>query len=130
MLRSVLIGVLVSGGAIFAATHTVDVGGGLDELFIQSKWYGREGPYPQFGPVWHDTVCRWAQQGAEIRIPLVPGTTNTIEMRAEVRGAEGQRMRWYLDGRLVADLLTTGDLLYSVVVPAETVGQARWGVLP
>ncbi|MBM3498531.1 MAG: hypothetical protein FJX74_07645, partial [Armatimonadetes bacterium] len=129
MLRLVILLVLLLPALASASTCTVDIGGALDELFIGSGWYGREGPYPQFGPIWHDTLCRWAQQGAEVRIPLFPGVANTFRMRAEVRGDATQQVRWFLDGRPFAESALSGDLLYSVEVPAALVGEAKWGVL-
>jgi len=129
VLRLLLVPALLVPSLASASTYTVDIGGTVDELFIGSAWYGREGPYPQFGPVWHNAVCRWAQQGAEVRIPLFPGVANTIRMRADVRGDASQRMRWLLDGRPFAELPPSEALLYSAEAPADLVTDAPWGVL-
>ena len=110
------------------ASHTIDVGGPLDDLLIVSGWYGPEGPYDQFGPIWRST-CRWAAQGAAIRIPLYPDAPNTIAMRAEVRGDDKQIMTWRLDGAEIARLPISGDLSYSATVPSETIGERKWAVL-
>lgn len=89
------------GGLAMAGTHVVDIGGGADAFYIGGQWYGQEGPYPQYGPIWHKR-CRWAAQGAEVWVPVFPGVTNTLEMRAAVADVEGQRVRLYLDGELAA----------------------------
>ena len=112
-----------------AETYTIDIGGPMDELFIRDGWYGPEGPYPQYGPVWHDTVCRWARQGAVVRIPAFPGAANVIEMRGEVRGDAQQRMRWFLGDELVAELPISDDLLYRAEVPAATLSGEPWARL-
>lgn len=109
-----------------ATTYTIDIGGPMDELFIGTGWYQAEGPYPQFGPIWHNTVCRWASQGARVQVPVFPGVDNRFELRAEVRGDADQKLICSLDGVKAAELPVRSDLLYAFDVPAATIGDRRW----
>lgn len=121
----VLAALALTAGRAGAATYVVDVGGAMDEAFVRDGWYGPEGPYPQFGPIWRST-CRWARQGAVIRLPVFPGVVNTLVMRAEVRGGADQRLRVFVNGVKVAEVPPSPDLGYSFRVEPSVLGDKPW----
>ncbi len=112
-----------------AGEYTVNVGGPMDKLFIQQGWYMPEGPYPQYGPIWHNTTGRWAGQGATVRLPVFPGVVNTITLRTEVPGTEKNKLFCIVDDEEVATLPVHRELLYTFEVPAEKIGEKKWVTL-
>lgn len=109
-------------------TYRVDIGEHLDEFYILSGWYGPEGPYEQYGPIW-SAPARWARQGATMRIPVVPGADNQVTLRADFGEHAEQRLRCFVEGRLVAELAPEQDLIYEFTLPADVVDDRRWLVL-
>lgn len=110
-------------------TCEIDIGGPMDELFIRQGWYQPEGPYPQFGPIWHESPCRWAQQGTTVRIPVFPDAVSRIELRAEVRGDDRQRLHCFINGTRLAELPISADLIYRFDVPPDTCFGQGWADL-
>lgn len=112
-------------GSLTAAEYSIDIGGPTDELFILNGWYDREGPYQQYGPIWR-SACRWASQGAMVRLPVWPGTVNRVELRGQIGAHPDQRLRFSVDGQKAAELPYAEGLQYGFDLPPELIGSKKW----
>lgn len=108
-----------------AAVYTIDIGGPMDELFIGPGWYGIEGPYPQYGGIWQ-SKCRWASQGATVRVPVSPGVTNNVEIRCGLSPETEQHLRVSVDGKPIAEFEPRDDMQYGFELSTDAVGDKRW----
>ncbi len=109
-------------------TYFVDIGGPMDELFIQSGFSAVEGPYPQYGSVW-DSQCRWAFQGATVRLPVFPGVENTIEIRCNIGAGEGNHLHCFVNGQEIAKFARREDCHYEFEVKPDLLQGKGWADL-
>lgn len=127
-LASAVLGMVMSCAPASAATYTIDVGGPLDELFLGHGWYAVEGPYDQFGPIWRSR-CRWASQGATVRVPVFAGVANMFEIRGDFGASEGQVLRCFINGRSAAELEPDASMHYSFRVEPGALQNKEWAEL-
>ncbi len=108
----------------------LDIGGPYDALFLRGGWGPAEGPYSEFGEIWRSR-CRWANQGATVRIPVVPGVTNVLTLRAGLSGGPEQRLRLFVNDRAVGEFPVSPEpeLEYRASVDAGLLEGKRWATL-
>lgn len=134
MTRISVTAMFITGWFIAAASaemtsYTIDIGEGIDQLYIGDHWYQPEGPYPQFGLIWHNTKGRWSAQGATVHVPLFKDQVNTITLRAEVKMNPQDHMFVYLNDQKIATLELRDDLLYSFQVQPADIPESGWATL-
>lgn len=116
------------GACVDAATHTLDIGGAFDGLFLGDGWEPPEGPYDQYGPIWQSR-CRWARQGARVTIPVFAGVHNRLAIRAGIDGGPDQRLRLFLNGNKLAELEVSPDLHYEIGIEPKLLQDRDWAEL-